>query len=254
MRKNERLNDELRPFKITRNFLKHPEGSVLVETGDTKIICTASVEETVPVFLKGSSRGWVTAEYALLPRSTGNRIKREGLRGRASGRTSEIQRLIGRSLRSVICLEDLGERTIWIDCDVIQADGGTRTASVTGSYVALIDALIYLKHEEKISYLPVMDFLAAVSVGIVGRKILLDLDFKEDSEANVDLNVVMTESGEFVEIQGTAEGKTFSRDELDSLLALSHKGIQELIIHQKEALGDVIPIIEESILYLKNKT
>ncbi len=252
MRKNERMNDQLRPVKITRGYLKHPEGSVLVESGDTKVICTASVEENVPVFLKGSGRGWVTAEYALLPRSTDNRIQREGLRGRASGRTFEIQRLIGRSLRSVIQLPDLGERTIWIDCDVIQADGGTRTASITGSFVALIDALLYLKREEKISILPVRDFLAAISVGIKQNECLLDLDFTEDSGATVDLNVVMTKSEEFVEIQGTAEGKTFNRKELDSLLALSLKGITELIHLQKKSLGNVTSEIEDSILYYKN--
>lgn len=252
MRKNKRKEDQLRPVKITRNYLKHPEGSVLVEAGDTKVICTASVDENVPFFLKGAEQGWVTAEYAMLPRSTDNRTQREGLRGRPSGRTYEIQRLIGRSLRSVIQLEDLGERQILIDCDVIQADGGTRTASITGSFIALMDALFYLKKTEKISTLPVRDFLAAISAGIVQGDYLLDLDYKEDSGATVDLNLVMTASGEFVEIQGTAEGKPFTGKELDTLLALSQKGIMELIQTQKEILGSITAEIEESILYYKN--
>ena len=252
MRKNKREKDQLRPVKITRNYLKHPEGSVLVEAGDTKVICTASVDENVPFFLKGAGQGWVTAEYAMLPRSTDSRTQREGLRGRPSGRTYEIQRLIGRSLRSVIQLEDLGERQILIDCDVIQADGGTRTASITGSFIALMDALFHLKKEEKISTLPVRDFLAAISAGIVQGDYLLDLDYKEDSGATVDLNLVMTASGEFVEIQGTAEGKPFTGKELDALLALSQKGIMELIQIQKEILGTITAEIEESILYYKN--
>ncbi|MFY9113694.1 MAG: ribonuclease PH [Dethiobacteria bacterium] len=251
MRKNNRNEDQLRPLKITRNFLKDPAGSVLIETGDTKVICTATIDENVPAFLKGASQGWITAEYAMIPGSTTSRHQRE--RGRTSGRTYEIQRLIGRSLRSIVHLPDLGDRTILIDCDVIQADGGTRTASITGSYVALIDALFYLKREERIERLPIIDFLAAVSVGIVDGEYLLDLDYKEDSGASVDLNVVMTASDKFVEIQGTAEGKTFSHEELDLLLVLSGKGIKELILEQRAILGhDAVAEIDESINYYQN--
>ncbi len=247
MSTEEKVKDQIRPMNFQRNFLKHPEGSVLVTAGDTKVICTASVEEEVPGFLKGTGQGWVTAEYALLPRSTDVRTQRESTRGRASGRTYEIQRLIGRSLRSVVCLSELGERTIYIDCDVIQADGGTRTASISGSYVALLDALFCLKRKEAIQVLPVKDFLGAVSVGIVEGEHLLDLNFQEDYTASVDLNVVMTGSEEFVEIQGTAEGETFSRQELDSLLALAQKGIKEIIATQKESFGPDAAEIEEAI-------
>ena len=253
MQRKNRLFNELRPFKITRNYLKHPEGSVLVESGDTKVICTASVEEEVPIFLRGKKQGWITAEYALLPRSTNTRTQREGLKGKPSGRTFEIQRLIGRSLRSVIRLEDLGERTIWIDCDVIQADGGTRTASITGSFIALIDALIYLFEKEMINILPVEDFLAAVSVGIVNGRCCLDLDYNEDSTASVDLNVVMTGSGDFVEVQGTAEGDPFSRGQLDEMLLTATNGIGELIETHKELLGELTPEIQKSIFFYSNK-
>ena len=253
MNRKNRLFDELRPFKITRNYLKHPEGSVLVESGDTKVICTASVEEEVPAFLRGKQQGWVTAEYALLPRSTNTRTKREGLKGKPSGRTYEIQRLIGRSLRSVINLSDLGERTIYIDCDVIQADGGTRTASITGSFIALIDALIYLYKKGNISLLPVEDFLAAVSVGIVDGQCCLDLDYIEDSSASVDFNVVMTGSGDFIEVQGTAEGKPFSREKLEAMLEVAEKGIGELIEHHKDLLGEMTPEIQKSIFFYSNK-
>ncbi|NLZ28337.1 MAG: ribonuclease PH [Firmicutes bacterium] len=248
MRENTRNEDQLRPLSIVRNFLKDPAGSVLIETGETKVICTASIDESIPPFLKGMSQGWITAEYAMLPGSTTSRHQRE--RGRTSGRTFEIQRLIGRSLRSVVCLPDLGERTILIDCDVIQADGGTRTASITGASVALLDALFYLKEEGLVERLPLIDFLAAVSVGIVDGKYLLDLDYREDSGASVDLNVVMTGGGKFVEIQGTAEGKTFSHDELDMLLELSRKGIEKLISEQRNVLGpDAAKRIDDSIDY-----
>ena len=247
MSTEEKIKDQVRPMNFQRNFLKHPEGSVLVTAGDTKVICTASVEEEVPAFLKGTGQGWVTAEYSLLPRSTDVRTQRESTRGRASGRTYEIQRLIGRSLRSVVRLSKLGERTIYIDCDVIQADGGTRTASISGSYVALLDALFYLKRKEAIQILPVKDFLGAVSVGIVEGEHLLDLNFQEDYAASVDLNVVMTGSEEFVEIQGTAEGEAFSRQELDSLLALAQKGIKEIIAIQKASFGPDAAKIEEDI-------
>lgn len=248
MRKNTRNEGQLRPLSIVRNFLKDPAGSVLIETGDTKVICTASIDESVPPFLKGMSQGWITAEYAMLPGSTTSRHQRE--RGRTSGRTFEIQRLIGRSLRSVVHLPDLGERTILIDCDVIQADGGTRTASITGASVALLDALFYLKEEGLIERLPLIDFLAAVSVGIVDGEYLLDLDYREDSGASVDLNVVMTGGGKFVEIQGTAEGKTFSHDELDILLELSRKGIEKLISEQRNVLGpDAAMQVDDSVDY-----
>lgn len=251
MRKNSRNKDQLRPLQITRNFLKDPAGSVLIETGETKVICTATIDEKVPTFLKGASQGWITAEYAMIPGATTSRHQRE--RGRTSGRTYEIQRLIGRSLRSIVHLPDLGDRTILIDCDVMQADGGTRTASITGSYVALIDALLCLKKKEQIERLPLIDFLAAVSVGIVDGECLLDLDYKEDFGASVDLNVVMTASDKFVEIQGTAEEKTFTREELELLLALSGKGIKELILEQRAILGhDVASEIDESIYYYRN--
>ena len=244
---NERISDQLRPLQFIRNYLKHPEGSVLVEAGDTRVICTASVEDNVPNFLKNTGQGWITAEYAMLPRATGFRTQREGVQGRASGRTFEIQRLIGRSLRSVVQMSELGERTIRIDCDVIQADGGTRTASISGAFIALIDALLYLKSEEVFEALPVIDYIAAISVGIVEGRPLLDLNFQEDSSASVDFNVVMTGSEEFVEVQGTAEGKAFSRQELDSLLDLAQGGIKDIIAIQKECLGSAVKEIERSI-------
>lgn len=239
MRPDGRKPDELRPVKIKRDYLKHAEGSVLIEVGDTKLVCSASLEEKVPSFLKGTGKGWVTAEYSMLPRSTENRIPRDSTRGRISGRSSEIQRLIGRSLRSIVDLESIGEHTIWIDCDVIQADGGTRTAAITGSFIALVDALRKLKEQEKWDRLPVSDYLAAVSVGKVGEELNVDLCFAEDSIAEVDMNVVMTGEGRFVEVQGTAEGMPFSREELQRLIDLAAQGIQQLIAYQKEILGDM---------------
>ncbi len=249
MQQNERISDQLRPLIFRRHYLKHPEGSVLVEAGETKVICTASVEESVPGFLQGKGQGWITAEYSLLPRATNTRIQREGIQGRFSGRTFEIQRLIGRSLRSVIQLDKLGERTVFMDCDVIQADGGTRTASISGAYVALLDALLYLKKEGKLEILPLKDFLGAVSVGIVDGKHLLDLNYREDYAASVDLNVVMTGKGHFVEVQGTAEGEAFPRRDLDFLLDLAQRGIGEIIARQKECLGSDIDAVEESISF-----
>ena len=230
-----RAADQLRPVKITRNFIKHAEGSVLIEMGETKVICTATIDEKVPPFLKGAGKGWVTAEYAMLPRSSAQRIVRESAKGKIGGRTHEIQRLVGRALRSIVNLEALGERTVTIDCDVIQADGGTRTASITGSFVALVDALRGLFGSQ--AEIPVTEYLAAVSVGKVHGEILLDLAYDEDSKAEVDMNIVMTESGKFVEVQGTAEGLPFSRQELDGLLEIAGKGINELIAAQKDALG-----------------
>ncbi len=236
-RPNDRLNDQLRAVKITPGFIKHPDGSVLVESGETRVLCSAMIEEKVPFFLKGSGQGWVTAEYSLLPASTETRTQREASRGKISGRTSEIQRLIGRSLRAVVDMDALGERTIWIDCDVIQADGGTRTASITGAFVALYLACQKLQEKGLISSIPIRDYLAAVSVGIVEGVPVLDLEYSEDSRADVDMNVVMTGRGEFVEIQGTGEGTVFSKDELASLLALAEKGIKELIAVQKSIIG-----------------
>jgi ribonuclease PH len=219
---------------MTRNYIKSAEGSVLIEMGDTRVICTATVESSVPPFLRGKGTGWVTAEYAMLPRSSGQRIQRE--RSKVGGRTHEIQRLIGRSLRSVVDMKELGERSVLIDCDVIQADGGTRTASITGAYVALVDALRHLKKQGTIKIVPVLDYLAAISVGIVGGKPMLDLCYTEDSSAEVDMNLVMTGSGKIVEVQGTAEGEPFSRSDLNKLLALGEKGIKALVKKQKEAL------------------
>jgi len=237
MRKDGRESDEIREVKITRSFTKHPEGSVLIEIGDTKVICNATVEQKVPYFMKGESKGWITAEYSMLPRATQIRNIRESAKGRLGGRTHEIQRLIGRSLRSVIDLKALGEKTIWIDCDVIQADGGTRTASITGAYIALVDALYKLLKENQLARFPVKDFLAAVSVGIVDDKELLDLNFEEDFKAQVDMNLVMTGNGSLVEIQGTAEGDPFSQDLMLNLLILAQKGTAELIQYQKDILG-----------------
>lgn len=235
-RPGDRLNDQMRPARIIPGFLKHPDGSVLIETGDTRVLCSAMVEERVPPFLKNSGNGWVTAEYSLLPASTETRSPREAARGKISGRTSEIQRLIGRSLRAVVDMEKLGERTLWIDCDVIQADGGTRTASVTGSFVALYLALKKLKDQGVIDSIPLKDYVAAISVGIVEGTPVLDLEYVEDSSADVDMNVVMTGNGDFVEIQGTGEKNVFSRQDLDILLALAQKGIQELITLQKNII------------------
>lgn len=229
--------DELRPCKITRNYIKYAEGSCLIEMGDTRVICTASVEEKVPLFRKGSGGGWVTAEYGMIPRSCKERNQREAGRGQQGGRTLEIQRLVGRSMRSVVDLDAMGERTIWLDCDVIQADGGTRTASITGAYVALVDAFDYLTKQKLISRKPVSTSLAAVSVGIVSGAELLDLCYEEDSVAQVDMNLVMTGEGKFVEIQGTAEATPFGRDRLNKLLDLGERGIRQLMQIQKAALN-----------------
>ena len=227
-RHDNRAPDSLRPVTITRGYTKHAEGSVLIEFGDTKVLCTASVLHKVPPHKKGSGEGWVTAEYGMLPRSTHTRSDREAARGKQSGRTQEIQRLIGRALRSVVDLSKLGERTIQIDCDVIQADGGTRTASITGAYVALADAVAWLHAQGKITQSPIIDSVAAISVGVVGGVPMLDLDYNEDSNCDTDMNVVMTGKGGFVEIQGTAEGVPFSSEELNALLALAQKGIAQL--------------------------
>ncbi|MCK9419207.1 MAG: ribonuclease PH [Nitrospirae bacterium] len=235
MREDGRKADELRRLKITRNYIKTAEGSVLIEMGDTRVICTATVENSVPPFLRGKGTGWVTAEYAMLPRSSGQRIQRE--RSKVGGRTHEIQRLIGRSLRSVVDMKALGERSVLIDCDVIQADGGTRTASITGAYVALVDALRHMKKQGLIKAVPINDHLAAISVGIVDGKPLLDLCYTEDSSAEVDMNLVMTGRGKIVEVQGTAEGEPFSKAELTELLALGEKGIRALVKKQKEILA-----------------
>ncbi len=237
MRPSGRRPDELRAVRIQRGYTRHPEGSVLVEFGETRVLCTASVEERVPQFLKDSGRGWVTAEYGMLPRATNTRTEREAARGKQSGRTQEIQRLIGRALRAVVDLPSLGQRTVHIDCDVLQADGGTRTAAITGAFVALHDAFSWLHSKELIDRLPIRDFVAAVSVGIHEGTPLLDLDYAEDSACGCDMNVVMTGAGRFVEVQGTAEGETFSRKEMDALLALAQAGIAQLVAHQKRALG-----------------
>jgi len=230
--------DQLRPGSIPRNFTRHAEGSVLICCGDTRVLCTASVEEGTPRFLRGKGRGWVTGEYGMLPRSTGERTGREAVRGRQGGRTVEIQRLIGRSLRAAVDLEKLGEHTITVDCDVIQADGGTRTASITGACVALADALRHMRREGMIDADPLRQMVASVSVGVVDGTPVLDLDYPEDSGADTDMNVVMTESGEFIEVQGTAEGAAFGRDELDALLDLASRGVGELVELQRAALAD----------------
>ena len=232
-----RQADELRKVCFTRRYTKHAEGSVLVEFGDTKVLCTASVEEKVPGFLRGQGRGWITAEYGMLPRATNTRTEREAARGKQSGRTQEIQRLIGRSLRAVADLSLLGERTIHVDCDVIQADGGTRTAGITGAYVAVHDAVSLLLQRGLIARTPLRDFVAAVSVGVYQGTPVLDLDYAEDSACDTDMNVVMTGSGGFVEVQGTAEGAPFSREEMDTLLLLAQNGIARLVGKQKDALG-----------------
>jgi ribonuclease PH len=236
MRPSGRSPAELRAVRITRRYTKHAEGSVLVEFGDTKVLCTASVDERVPPFLKDSGRGWVTAEYGMLPRSTNTRTEREAARGKQSGRTQEIQRLIGRALRAVVDLSALGARTLQLDCDVLQADGGTRTAAITGAFVALYDSISGLRERKLIAQNPVRDFVAAVSVGVYQGTPVLDLDYAEDSACDCDMNVVMTGSGRFVEIQGTAEGATFGRRELDELVGLAERGIRDLIAHQRRAL------------------
>jgi len=236
MRPSGRNQDQMREIRITRNFTKHAEGSVLIEFGDTKVICTASVEERVPGFLRGKGQGWVTAEYGMLPRSTGSRMGREAARGKQGGRTMEIQRLIGRALRAVVDLKALGERSIAIDCDVIQADGGTRTASITGAYVALADAVDHLIEKKLLKKSPLTGQVASVSVGIFNDNPVLDLDYAEDSNAETDMNVVMNEQGQFIEVQGTAEGHAFNQDELNTMLDYAKSGISELIQHQKEAI------------------
>ncbi|TAJ80403.1 MAG: ribonuclease PH [Gallionellaceae bacterium] len=236
MRPSQRQPDQLRTIRITRNYTKHAEGSVLIECGDTKVICTASVEERVPPHKKGSGEGWVTAEYGMLPRSTNERMSREAAKGKQSGRTQEIQRLIGRSLRAVVDLQKLGERTIQLDCDVIQADGGTRTASITGAFVALHDAVTGLMGKGLIKETPLKDFIAAISVGIYQGTPVLDLDYVEDSACDTDMNVVMLGNGHFVEVQGTAEGHAFSREEMDTLLELAKSGIAQSIEKQRAAL------------------
>ena len=237
VRPSGRRPDELRPVRITRHYTRHAEGSVLIECGDTRVICTASVEDGVPPFLKGQGQGWLTAEYGMLPRATTTRARREAAEGRQSGRTQEIQRLIGRSLRAIVDLPSLGERTMRIDCDVIQADGGTRCAAITGACVAVHDAIALCKAKGLVGKDPLKEFVAAVSVGIVDATALLDLDYEEDADCDTDMNVVMTSAGRFIELQGTAEGASFSRAEMDALLGLAENGIRELIAAQKHALG-----------------
>jgi ribonuclease PH len=248
MRHDGRKVDQLRKVDIVNDFVIHPEGSVLISVGNTKVICNASIEDRVPPFMRGEGKGWITAEYSMLPRATEQRTIRESSKGKISGRTMEIQRLIGRALRAVVDLKALGERTIWIDCDVIQADGGTRTASITGAFVAMTVALGKLLNEGKIKALPITDFLAAVSVGVDAEHgEILDLNYLEDSSAQVDMNVIMTSKGSLVEIQGTGEEATFSRSQLNSMLDLAEQGIQTLIEYQKEALGDLSLIVTDNL-------
>ncbi len=237
LRQDGRRADQLRTVKITRDFIKYAEGSALIEMGGTKVICTASVEEKVPPFLKDKRRGWVTAEYAMLPRATQERTPREAVKGRQGGRTLEIQRLVGRSLRAVTDMGEMGERTIWIDCDVIQADGGTRTASITGAFIALADAFAALKKKNSIKKIPLTDYLAAISVGKVGGEVMVDLAYEEDSLADVDLNLVMTGRGRFVEVQGTAERTPFDKDDLDQFMSMGWAAIQDLVALQKKTVG-----------------
>jgi ribonuclease PH len=232
---------DLRPTQLTPGFLLHAEGSVLIEVGRTRVVCAASVEDRVPPFLRNTGKGWVTAEYGMLPRATSSRTQREATAGKVGGRTQEIQRLIGRSLRSVTRLPDLGERTIWVDCDVIQADGGTRTASITGGFVALVLALQRMREAGQIKTIPVLDYVAATSVGVVGGLPMLDLAYDEDSRADVDMNIIKTGDGRFIEIQGTAEGPPFERQALDDLMALGDKGIKELVTLQRAIVGDYLP-------------
>jgi ribonuclease PH len=240
MRQHDRAPNELRPTTITPHFLLHAEGSVLIEVGRTRVVCAASVEERVPPFLRGSGKGWVTAEYGMLPRATTTRTTREASQGKVGGRTMEIQRLIGRSMRTVVRLPELGERTVWIDCDVLQADGGTRTASITGAFVALVLALDRLRQQEQLRTMPVKDYVAATSVGIVAGMPLLDLAYEEDSQAEVDMNIVKTGDGRFIEIQGTAETEPFGSDALSGLLELADRGITELIAKQREIVGSIL--------------
>ncbi len=241
VRSGKRSTDQMRPVEIRPHFISSAEGSALIRVGETQVICTASVDEGVPAFLKGQGKGWVTSEYGMIPRATDTRTRRESSRGRQGGRTHEIQRLIGRSLRGVTDLEKLGERTVWIDCDVIRADGGTRTASITGAFVALGLACQAMKEKGVIRQIPLTDAVAAVSVGLVGPEVMLDLDYGEDSNAEVDMNVVMTGSGKLVEVQATAEGRPFSREELDRLVEMAQKGIQELLQAQNSILNFSFP-------------
>jgi len=240
MRVSGRSYNGLRKVRITKNFMEFAEGSCLFEIGNTKVVCTASVEESVPNFLRGKGRGWVTAEYGMLPRSCKTRVVREASRGKLGGRTQEIQRLIGRSMRSVCDMTKLGERTIWMDCDVIQADGGTRCASISGSFVALVLALSKMKNDSALNEVPISDYVAAVSVGILKGKEALDLDYEEDSAAEVDMNIVMTKNGRFIEVQGTAEGKPFSSEEMNKMIRLAKKGINSVFKVQKKILGDIL--------------
>ncbi|QHE53174.1 ribonuclease PH [Pontibacillus sp. HMF3514] len=239
MRTDNRNNNELRPIHMERDYVKHPEGSVLITVGETKVICNASIEDRVPPFMRNQGKGWVTAEYAMLPRATQQRNIRESSKGKVSGRTMEIQRLIGRALRSVVDLEKFGERTVWVDCDVIQADGGTRTASITGAFVAMTLAFGELLKQNTIKELPIKDYLAATSVGVLNDETILDLCYEEDSQAQVDMNIVMTGNEEFVELQGTGEEATFSYTQLQEMVGLAQKGIKELFDQQKEILGDL---------------
>ncbi len=241
MRNNGRPNDKIRELKISKGFLRYPDGSVLVEMGETKVICGVSIEDKVPPFLKNSGKGWLTAEYSMLPRATPSRNTREATSGRVGGRTHEIQRLIGRALRGVLNLSVIGERTIWVDCDVIQADGGTRTAAITGGFVALVEALWTMKRRGQIEKIPLRDSVAAVSVGIVNGETLLDLSFEEDSGAEVDMNFVMTGKGLLIEVQGTAERVPFSKEVLDVMYQYAHKGIMEITRAQKAVLGPLFP-------------
>ena len=239
MRSDDRAHSSIRNIKVTENFIKYAEGSCLFEIGNTKVICTASVEEGVPVFLKGKGTGWITAEYSMLPRSCKTRVQREASKGKLGGRTQEIQRLIGRCMRAVCNMSKLGERTLWMDCDVIQADGGTRCASISGSFIALVMALKKLKRDGVLKNMPVTDYVAAISVGILKGKEVLDLNYEEDAKAEVDMNIVMTGSGKFVEIQGTAEHKAFSRKEMEKMLSLAKKGIDKVVDIQKKTIGDI---------------
>jgi ribonuclease PH len=242
-RSDERAAAALRPTKLTPGFLMHAEGSVLIEVGRTRVVCAASIEERVPPFLRNTGKGWVTAEYGMLPRATTTRTQREATAGKVGGRTQEIQRLIGRSLRSVTRLNELGERTVWVDCDVLQADGGTRTASITGGFVAMVLALQRLRDTGVLKAIPVQDYVAATSVGIVDGVPLLDLAYDEDSRAEVDMNIVKTGRGQFVEVQGTAEAQPFSQEELDAMMAIADKGIQELVAAQRKIVGD-LPLLK----------
>ncbi|WP_339228311.1 ribonuclease PH [Oceanobacillus sp. FSL K6-2867] len=247
MRNDQREVNNLRPITITKNYISHPEGSVLIEVGNTKVICNASIEDRVPPFMRGQGKGWITAEYAMLPRATAQRNIRESSKGKVSGRTMEIQRLIGRALRAVVDLDKIGERTVWVDCDVIQADGGTRTASITGAFIAVVLAFGKMLETKAISKMPVRDYLAAISVGVLpDGKEVLDLNYEEDFQAHVDMNIVMTGSGEFVEIQGTGEEATFSNKQLQAMLGLAEEGLQQIIEIQKGTIGELADRIGET--------